>query len=239
MEGPQGELSDWVLKKARKRNWQGRTCRNPRMVRKARGKRSRTETFGSSNTMSDVSANSVSGYALASPRNVIRKANNRRNDSSSSSLGETFSEEVAARPMFLIQYIRPLPPGTPHPNSASGLTALLVCVSDMEKAAAAYREIGQVIDREIPMPEFGAAAKQVALKSGSIVLLRATDSAGPTARRLKEQGEGILGVRIGVTDLGQARSFVGNKNISAKGPPVLVLPENAAGVWLQFQPPGQ
>jgi hypothetical protein len=78
-------------------------------------------------------------------------------------------------------------------------------------------------------------AKQVALKSGSILLLRGTDSAGPTARRLKEQGEGILGVRIGVTDLGQARSFVGNKNISAKGQSVLVLPENATGVWLQFQ----
>jgi hypothetical protein len=122
-----------------------------------------------------------------------------------------FEDEVAARPMFLIQYIRPVPPGTPHPNSASILNALLVCVSDMEKAASAYREIGQVIDREIPMPEFGAAAKQVLLKSGSILLQRATDSAGPTARRLKERGEGILGVRIGVTDLGQARSFVGKK----------------------------
>jgi hypothetical protein len=110
-----------------------------------------------------------------------------------------FEDEVAARPMFLIQYFRPMPPGTSHSNSASVLTALLVCVSGMEKAAAGYRNIGQVIDREILMPELGAAAKQIALKSGSILLLRATDSAGPTARRLKEQGEGILGVRIGVT----------------------------------------
>jgi hypothetical protein len=85
------------------------------------------------------------------------------------------------------------------------------------------------------MPEFGAAAKQVALKGGSILLLRATDPAGPTARRLKEQGEGILGARVGVTDLGQTRSSVGNKNVSVNERSVLVSPENAAGVWLQFQ----
>jgi hypothetical protein len=109
----------------------------------------------------------------------------------------------------------------------------------MEKATAAYRNIGHVIDREIPMPEFGAAAKQIALKGGSILLLRATDSAGPTARQLQERGEGILGVRIGVTDLGQVRSSVGKKNVSASEQSVLVSPENAAGVWLQFQSSGQ
>lgn len=141
--------------------------------------------------------------------------------------------------MFLIQHLRPMPPGTSHSNSASVLTALLVCISDIEKAAAAYRNIGQVIDREILMPELGAAAKQIALKSGSILLLRATDSAGPTARRLKEQGEGILRVRIGVTDLGQARGSVGNKNVSTKEQSILVSPENATGVWLQFQSVGQ
>jgi len=146
-----------------------------------------------------------------------------------------FKDEVAARPVFLIQYIRPPRPGASHPNSASILTALLVCVTDVEKAAAAYGNIGQAIDREIPMPEFGAAAKQIALKGGSILLLRATDSAGPTARRLKEQGEGILGVRIGVTDLGQARSSVGNKNVSANEQSVLISPNNAAGIWLQFR----
>jgi catechol 2,3-dioxygenase-like lactoylglutathione lyase family enzyme len=150
-----------------------------------------------------------------------------------------FEDEVAARPMFLIQYIRPVPPGTPHPNSAFVLSALLVCVGDIEKATAAYKAIGHVIDREIPMPEFGAAARQVALKGGSILLLRAADSAGPTARRLKEQGEGILGVRIGVTDLGQARKSVGKKNISTKELSVLVSPENASGMWLQFQSPEQ
>lgn len=152
-----------------------------------------------------------------------------------------FEDKVAARPVFLIQYI--LDPSTvprpTHPNSASALAALLVAVSDMEKAAAAYRNIGQVSDHEIPMPEFGAVAKQVALKGGRILLLRAADPAGTTGRLLKEHGEGILGVRIGVTDLDQVRSLIGNKNVSMNERLVLVSPENTAGVWLQFQSAGQ
>jgi Glyoxalase-like domain len=151
-----------------------------------------------------------------------------------------YEDEVAARPVFLIQYISAPPrPAPAHANSASTLAALLVAVSDMEKAAAAYGNIGWIGDREIDMPEFGAAAKQIALKSGSILLLRATDPSGPTARRLKQRGEGILGVRIGVTDLGKARSSVGNNNVSANDQSVLVSPESAAGVWLQFQSAGQ
>jgi len=117
--------------------------------------------------------------------------------------------------------------------------ALLVAVNDTEKTAAAYGNIGQVGDREIAMPEFGASAKQIALKGGSILLLHATDPAGSTARWLKERAEGILGVRIGVRDMSQARTSVGNKNVSASEQSVLVPPENAAGVWLQLQSSGQ
>ena len=149
-----------------------------------------------------------------------------------------FEDEVAARPVFLLQYVRNPSarprPAPEHANSASTLAGVLVAVSDIEKAAAAYGNIGQVGDREFAMPEFGAAAKQIALKSGSIFLLRATDPSGPTARRLKQRGEGVLGVRIGVTDLDKARSSVGNRNVSSSDQSVLVSPESAAGVWLQF-----
>jgi hypothetical protein len=60
-------------------------------------------------------------------------------------------------------------------------------------------------DQEIPPPEFGAVGKETFLERGSILLLRATDPSGPTAQRLKGRGEGILAVRVGVTDLDQAR----------------------------------
>jgi hypothetical protein len=154
-----------------------------------------------------------------------------------------FEDRVARRPVFLIEYIRdpnaPRRPAPAHANSASTLTALLVAVSDLEQAAAAYGNIGELSTRQIAMPELGAAAKQIALKGGSILLLHATDPEGPTARWLKQRGEGILGVRIGVTDLGQARSSIGSKNVSASDQSVLVSPENAEGIWLQLQSAGQ
>lgn len=148
----------------------------------------------------------------------------------------SFSDEMASRPLFLIQYDGSPPPGLPPPpNSASSLTGLLVAVNDPEKAAAGYVNIGKVSDRAVLLPEFDATAKEIVLESGSIFLLSATDPTGPTARRLKEQGEGILGVRIAVTDLAQARKQIGEKNVSKDQRSLLVSPDSAAGVWLEFQ----
>jgi catechol 2,3-dioxygenase-like lactoylglutathione lyase family enzyme len=112
-----------------------------------------------------------------------------------------------SRPVFLIQYaMRPVatepaaprpPPRPANPNSASSLSALLIAVNDPQKSIAWYENIGKASDREIALPEFGAAAKEIVLERCSILLLRATDS--------KDQQS------------------------------VLVSPENAAGVWLEFQ----
>jgi catechol 2,3-dioxygenase-like lactoylglutathione lyase family enzyme len=150
----------------------------------------------------------------------------------------SFADKVASRPLFLIQYVldpaSPRPPIPPHPNTASGLSALLIAVNDPEKAAAGYGNIGKLSPTEIPLPEFGAVAKEIVLARGSIFLLRATDPTGPTAQRLKDQGEGILGVRLTVTDLDETRRAIRRKNVSKDEQSVLVSPENAAGVWLQF-----
>lgn len=151
-----------------------------------------------------------------------------------------FADELASRPLFLIQYIRATPRRAgppPNPNSAFALATLMIAGNDPEQAAAGYGNIGKVKDQEIPLPEFGAAGKEIVLERGSILLLRATDLAGPTARRLKERGEGILAVRMTATDLNQARKQVGEKNVSKEDQSVLVAPENAAGVWLEFQIP--
>jgi hypothetical protein len=149
--------------------------------------------------------------------------------------------EVASRPLFLIQYVRdpahPRPPIPPNPNSASALSAILVAVNDLEKAAAGYANIGKLNSREMELPEFGAVAKEIVLARGSILLLRATDPSGPTAQRLKARGEGLFGVRLAVTDLDQARKAISEKNISTDEQTVLVPPENAEGAWLQFQRP--
>jgi catechol 2,3-dioxygenase-like lactoylglutathione lyase family enzyme len=150
-----------------------------------------------------------------------------------------FENPMASRPVFLIQYIRdPASPAMPrpaHPNSACSLSALLIAVSDQEKSMAAYGNIGEARNREISLPEFGATAKELVLEGGSILLLRATDPAGATARRLKEKGEGIIAVRIGVTDADRARDLIAGRNVSADRQSILVSPETAAGIWLQFQ----
>jgi catechol 2,3-dioxygenase-like lactoylglutathione lyase family enzyme len=148
-----------------------------------------------------------------------------------------FTEALPWRPVFLIQY----GPGgkppviSPGPNSATSMSALLVAVNDPEKAVASYGNIGKARDGEISLPEFGAMAKEIVLYRGSILLLRATNPEGLTARRLKERGEGIIGLRIAISDLEQARKQLGNKNVSRIQQSALVSPENASGVWLEFQ----
>jgi hypothetical protein len=155
----------------------------------------------------------------------------------------SFVDQLGSRPVFLIQYGRGvLESGLAraaalprNPNPASSLSALLVAVNDLQGAAAGYRNIGKASDREIPLPEFGAVAKEIVLERGSILLLHPTGPSGPTARRLKERGEGILAVRVGVTDLDQARKQAGARNVSKDKQSVLVSPENSSGVWLEFQ----
>jgi len=153
-----------------------------------------------------------------------------------------FAEKLDSRPLYFMQtlseaaVIAALDKSTPvHANRAGSLTAALIAVNDLERAAAEYTHIGTPRARDIDLPEFGAIAREIDFQSGSILLLRATDPSGPTARRLKTQGEGILAVRIGATDLAQTRKLIGEKNVSKSKQSVLVSPENAAGVWLQFQ----
>jgi hypothetical protein len=151
-----------------------------------------------------------------------------------------FAETAASRPIYFVQILDPeafraARPRPAHPNSASALTGVLVAVNDLEKAAAGYGHIGKVATREIPLPEFGAVAKEIVLARGSILLLRASDPAGATAQQLRTRGEGILGLRLSVADLDRTHTAIGEKNVSKDARSVLVSPENAAGVWLQFQ----
>jgi catechol 2,3-dioxygenase-like lactoylglutathione lyase family enzyme len=127
--------------------------------------------------------------------------------------------------VFFIHDVPDPPNIPPHPNSASSLKALLIAVNDN----AAYANLGKASAAEIPLPELGAIAKQIVLERGSILLLRATDPSGP-------HSEGILGVQLTVSDLDETRRSIGRKNISKDDRSVIVSPENAAGIWLQFQP---
>jgi catechol 2,3-dioxygenase-like lactoylglutathione lyase family enzyme len=143
-------------------------------------------------------------------------------------------------PLFLIQYAPRPPRAVPtHPNSASSLSAVLIAVNDLKGSIAWYEKIGKVSNHDIALPEFGAVGKEVALERGTILLLRATDPSGPTARRINAQGEGILAVRLGASNMEQVRKELGSKNVGRDLQLALVSPENAAGIWLEFQALGQ
>jgi len=151
----------------------------------------------------------------------------------------SFADQLASRPLWLIQYafpawLRDLSPPE-NPNSAFSLSTLLIAVNDLRSSIAGYGRIGKASDRDIRLPEFGAVGKEIVLERGRVVLLRATDPSGPTARRLKEQGEGILAVRLAATDLDQVREQIGQRDVAKDKQSVLVSPENAAGVWLEFE----
>ena len=148
-----------------------------------------------------------------------------------------FEDKLDSRPIYMVQVQNRevLHPSFDHPNSVSSLSAILVAVNDLEKAAAGYTSIGKVSSREVAFPEFGAVAREIVLARGSIFLLRATAPSGPTAQHIKSSGEGLLGMRLDVKSLGQARKAVGDKDISEDKRAVLVLPENAAGAWLEFR----
>jgi hypothetical protein len=148
-----------------------------------------------------------------------------------------FEDKLDSRPVYMVQILnREVLHGASfdHPNSASSLSAILVAVNDLEKAVAGYASIGKLNSREVAFPEFGAVAREIVLVRGSIFLLQATGPSSPTAQRIKTSGEGLFGMRLAVTDLGQARKAIGEKNISKDKRTVLVSPENAAGAWLEF-----
>lgn len=147
-----------------------------------------------------------------------------------------FEDRLDSRPVYMVQILnRDVLHGSfDHPNSASSLSAILVAVNDLEKAAAGYASIGKLSSREVAFPEFGAVAKEIVLARGSIFLLQATGPSGPTAQRIETSGEGLFGMRLAVTDLGQARKVIGAKNISKDNRTLLVSPKNAAGAWLEF-----
>jgi hypothetical protein len=112
----------------------------------------------------------------------------------------------------------------------------LIAVNDPEQAVAGYGNIGKGGDSAIPLPEFGAVGREIVLDRGNILLLRATDPAGPTARRLKDRGEGILAVRVTATDLDHTRKQVGEKNVSKNKTSVLVSLKTPQGCGWSFRP---
>ena len=148
-----------------------------------------------------------------------------------------FEDKLGSRPVYMVQALNPelRPKDLDHPNSVSSLSGVLIAVNDLEKAASGYANIGKLSSREVAFPEFAAVAREIVLTRGSIFLLRAADPSGPTAQHIKTSGEGILGVRLVVTDLDQTRKVIGGKNISKDKQAVLVSPENAAGAWLEFR----
>ncbi len=143
-----------------------------------------------------------------------------------------FEDKLDSRPVYMVQILNRdvLHHPFDHPNSALSLSAILVAVNDLEKAAAGYASIGKPSTRAIALPEFGAVAKEIVLARGSILLLRATDPAGPTAQRIKTSGEGLFGMRLDVTDLDQTSCKVSRrkKHFTKDKRTVLVSPDYAA-----------
>ena len=207
--------------------------------------RERVKAGDSQTDLEIVSAEQVArelnraGLKMNDPRPGSRTWNLTNGPVTTKWLSLRFAEHVNSRPVYFVQILdvaafRIARPRPAQPNSAISLSALLIAVNDPDKAAAGYGNIGKLSPTEIKLPEFGAFAKEIILARGSIFLLRSADPSGPTAQHLKSRGEGILGVRLAVSDLDQTRKVIGEKNISKDKRFVLVSPENAAGAWLQF-----
>ena len=146
-------------------------------------------------------------------------------------------------PFFFIQYaLREARSGPPeHQNTAVDVHSVWIAVKDLEAATKGYEALGLLPGRKRRIPQLAAKGREIGAGQGVILLLQATDTKGPLASYVAQQGEGVIGMSIEVRDLPKARSLLRSSTKQELNPyngpygkSIVVPPVFTHGVWIEL-----
>jgi len=128
------------------------------------------------------------------------------------------------------------------------LTSLVLVVRDLDHALAVY-ERGLGMAQIEPVREVASlAARRVVLQADdcTVELLEPHDDSRPPGMFLRDRGEGVFALTIGVDDPGRARERLGRSGVDLVFPPdapeghpatrCFVRPRDAHGILLEVGP---
>jgi catechol 2,3-dioxygenase-like lactoylglutathione lyase family enzyme len=130
-----------------------------------------------------------------------------------------------------------------HKNTAQGLRAVWIAVSDLAAASKAYESIGLPRGRAFKDPSLGADGQVFRAGAGEIWLLGPVAADGKVASFLRERGgPGIMGVTLEAGSVEQAARVIGERTgvpmtpfEGQLGTSIRVPPELTLGVWMEFE----
>lgn len=146
-------------------------------------------------------------------------------------------------PIFFIQYASRAARSRPseHQNTSVDLHSVWIAVKDLETATKGYGALGLRPGRKLRMPQLAAEGREISAGQGVILLLQATDTKGPLASYVAQQGEGVIGTSIEVRDLQIARLLLRNSTKQEFNPyngpygkSIFVPPVFTHGVWIEL-----
>jgi catechol 2,3-dioxygenase-like lactoylglutathione lyase family enzyme len=129
-----------------------------------------------------------------------------------------------------------------HDNTALGLHAVWLAVEDLEKATQAFSAAGFTAGRRFSDPRLHANGQVIEAGQGAIHLLASATADGEIAQVLRRRGgPGLAGLTIEAGSAEAAGRLIGGRtrrtfvpSAGLLGPSVLIPPELAHGVWLDF-----
>ncbi len=128
-----------------------------------------------------------------------------------------------------------------HRNTALGLRAVWLAVTDLEAASKAYASIGLPRGRSFDDRALGARGQVFGAGSGELWLVASASPESPIAAFLRDRGPGILGVTLAAGSVATAARVIEEGTGSAMptypgqlGTSIRVPPELTEGVWLEL-----
>jgi catechol 2,3-dioxygenase-like lactoylglutathione lyase family enzyme len=129
-----------------------------------------------------------------------------------------------------------------HDNTALGLQAVWLAVADLPRATQAFVGAGFTAGRTFSEPRLHAHGQAIAAGEGAIHLLASATPDGEIATFLRRRGgPGLVGVTIEAGSAAAAGRLIGARTRRTftpapglLGPSVLIPPDLAHGVWLEF-----
>ena len=129
-----------------------------------------------------------------------------------------------------------------HDNTALGLKAVWLAVLDLDHATQSFTAAGFTAGRRFTDPRLHASGQVIETGQGAIHLLASATPDGEIAQFLRQRGgPGLIGMTIEAGSVAAAARLVGERTRRTftpapglLGPSVLIPPDLAHGVWLEF-----